>query len=74
MPPSTPTSKQLIDDLEHCADSGEIDRNDSIMFNDALLAGDDLKLLSVFVGDPIERAGKIIFTVKAFDAKGDFDI
>ena len=64
----------MIADLEEFADNGEIDRNDSIMFNNALLRSDDDRLKHVFVGDPIERTGKILYTVKAFDAKGDFEI
>ena len=65
---------QLITDLKDCADGGEINVNDSVIFNAAMLRNDDEKLNSVFVGDPVDLNGKIHFTVRAFDSDGDFEI
>jgi len=53
---------------------GEIDANDSVMFNAAMMRSDEEKLASVFVGDPVERQGKIYFTIRAFDDEGNFTI
>ena len=64
----------LIDDLEGCADKGEIGLNDSVIFNHAMLRSDQEKIANIFVGDPIDRNGKIHFKVKAFDSQGDVEI
>jgi sorting nexin-1/2 len=44
------------------------------MFNDALMGADEERLKGVFVGDPVERNGKIYFKVRAFDDEGPFEI
>ena len=64
----------MISDLEDCANAGEINHNDSVIFNAAMLRTDEEKLASITVGSPIERNGKIFYTVKAFDSKGEFEI
>ena len=51
-----------------------IDQDDSVIFNATLMRPDEEKLKNVFVGDPIERSSKILFTVRAFDAEGDFEV
>ncbi len=73
-PPPTPSHKKLIDDLEDCAENGEIGNNDSVIFNAAMLRSDEERLAKIEVCDPVERNGKIYYTVKAFDVKGDFEI
>lgn len=45
-----------------------------MLFNATLMRTDEERLINVFVGDPFERNGKILFNVRAFDAKGDFEI
>lgn len=39
-----------------------------MIFNATLMRTDEEKLKNVFVGDPVERNAKILFTVRAFDA------
>ena len=73
-PPSTPQNRKLISDLEECAESGNIGHNDSVLFNATLMGADEDKLRSVFVGDPVERNGKIHYKVQAFDDEGSFEI
>ena len=64
----------MIDDLEDCANSGAIGANDSLIFNSGMFGGDEDRLNNIFVGDPIERAGKIFFTVRGFDKKGSYEV
>jgi len=45
-----------------------------VIFNSALLNSDEDRLSKIFVGDPVDRNGKIHYTVKAFDIKGEFEI
>ena len=66
--------EKLISDLEQCANNGEIGANDSIIFSSALSRPDEERLKHIFVGDPIERNGKIFYVVKSFDTQGDFNI
>ena len=72
--PQTPINKKLITELENCAASGQIGHDDSVIFNATLMRTDEEKLKNIFVGDPVERNGKILFTVKAFDVQGEFEI
>lgn len=74
IPPPTPSNKLLIDELEDCANHGSTSMDDSVIFNTAMLRSDEEKLANIFVGDPVDRNGKIHFKVKAFDFKGDFEI
>ena len=74
MAPPTPSNKLLFDDLKECANHGSIGVNDSVIFNAAMLRNDEERLANVFVGDPVNRNGKIFFVVNAFDPKGDFKI
>ena len=71
---ANPDGAKLITDLKDCAEGGEIGVNDSVIFNAAMLKNDEEKIAAVFVGDPVELNGKINFTVRAFDADGDFEI
>ena len=64
----------IINQLEKCASDGEINQEDSVIFNATLMRPDEEKLKNVFVGDPVERSSKILFTVRAFDAEGDFEV
>lgn len=39
-----------------------------------MLRPDEERLKNIFVGDPVERNGKIFYVVESFDVKGDFRI
>ena len=60
----------MLGDLEE----SEINHNDSVMFNNAVMQPDDERLQRIFVGDPVDMNGKIHYTVRAFDSEGEFDI
>ena len=72
--PESHQSKKLIDDLEDCANSGAIGPNDSVIFNSGMFATDEERIANIFVGDPVERVGKIYFTVKGYDKQGGYEI
>lgn len=61
------SSKKMINDLEQCASHGEIGLNDSILFTAAMLRPDEERLKQIFVGDPVERNGKIFYVVESYD-------
>ena len=35
---------------------------------------DSERLSKIFVGDPVDRNGRIMYTVRAFDSKGSFEV
>lgn len=63
---------EALNELLASAKQGEIGANDSFLFNDALMQQEESKLNRIFVGSPVEKQGKIYFTVEGFDSQGDF--